>query len=222
MVEKGKHGIEGKLRNDYEIDPDNIKSFLNIGKTDKDFSIIAIVGKKFDGEKNIELKVYKTNTPEEEIRSKAIELIKNGESYQSAALKSNEENGKVVVDKWFEEKIKEKNKPLEEKINKKGTLNKLINENEELLTELKNEKENLLTMESDDSKIKLDELNEKIEKFEKSTENYKNEENVLKESIEKLKEEILEINSFRDGNEINETVRELISDYKPKNSKSNK
>ena len=222
MVEKGKHGIEGKLRNDYEIDPDNIKSFLNIGKTDKDFSIIAIVGKKFDGEKNIELKVYKTNTPEEEIRSKAIELIKNGESYQSAALKSNEENGKVVVDKWFEEKIKDKNKPLEEKINKKGTLNKLINENEELLTELKNEKENLLTMESDDSKIKLDEKKKKIEKFEKSTENYKNEENVLKESIEKLKEEILEINSFRDGNEINETVRELISDYKPKNSKSNK
>ena len=215
MVEKGKHGIEGKLRNDYEIDPDNIKSFLNIGKNDEDFSIIAIVGQTFENKKenkkNIELKIYKTNTPEEEIRSRAIELIKNGESYTSAALKSNEENGKVVVDKWFEKKIEGLEEKLRNYKSEDKRLNNVIIDLHSKISELKseNEKENLLTMESDDSKIKLDELNEKIE-------NYKKEENVLKESIEKLEEEIHEINSFRDGNEINETVRELISDYKPK------
>ena len=174
MVEKGKHGIEGKLRNDYEIDPDNIKSFLNIGKNDEDFSIIAIVGQTFEDKKNIELKIYKTNTPEEEIRSRAIELIKNGESYNSAALKSNEENGKVVVDKWFEKKIEGLEEKLRNYKSEDKRLNNVIIDLHSKISELKseNEKENLLTMESDDSKIKLDELNEKIE-------NYKKEENVL-------------------------------------------
>lgn len=130
MVKTEKHGIEGKLRNDYKVEPDNIKSFRNIKPDDKDFSLIAIVDEEYEKYNKINLKVYKTNKAEEEILSDALNSILEGKSLEDAARETHDENGLAVVLKWFEERYEEKREKLKDPETEKtdDSIDKQLNE----------------------------------------------------------------------------------------------